>query len=217
MEIKEFIESINRTWNYQTPEIDKLHALLGIQTEIGELLTAVKKEVGYGKELDRVNILEEEGDFWYFCLKLYDIYLQGDISKFYLDSSSLFNRNLIERPTVLQYNGIIGNCFERNKVVADLFNLIKIDDINRSNHYISTELTQYLRILLRLSYLNLRNYGFTLDECFERNHEKRKARFPEKFDQHLALNRNLEVERQVLEGNIEINGDTIGVINPKSE
>lgn len=46
-----------------------LHAVIGMQTEIGELADAIKKRVFYGKALDSVNILEEAGDLeWYFAL-----------------------------------------------------------------------------------------------------------------------------------------------------
>ena len=46
-----------------------LHATMGVSTEAGELLDAVKKHVFYGKPLDRVNLFEEVGDiFWYLAI-----------------------------------------------------------------------------------------------------------------------------------------------------
>lgn len=48
-----------------------LHGALGISGEAGELLDAVKKHVMYGKELDKVNVLEELGDIcWYMAIAL---------------------------------------------------------------------------------------------------------------------------------------------------
>lgn len=48
-----------------------LHAAMGIATESGELLDAVKKYVFYGKDIDYVNINEEAGDLlWYLALLL---------------------------------------------------------------------------------------------------------------------------------------------------
>ena len=35
-----------------------LHSALGLSTEAGEILDAVKKHVYYGKELDKVNLLK---------------------------------------------------------------------------------------------------------------------------------------------------------------
>jgi len=43
-----------------------LHASQGLCTESGELTDALKKHIFYGKELDKVNLVEELGDiFWY--------------------------------------------------------------------------------------------------------------------------------------------------------
>jgi NTP pyrophosphatase (non-canonical NTP hydrolase) len=48
-----------------------LHGTLGVATEGGELLDALKKYVFYGKELDVVNVAEEIGDvLWYLNLLL---------------------------------------------------------------------------------------------------------------------------------------------------
>lgn len=46
-----------------------LHAMMGINTENGELQDQFKKYVFYGKELDEVNLIEEVGDLmWYVAL-----------------------------------------------------------------------------------------------------------------------------------------------------
>ena len=46
-----------------------LHAGIGLSTEAGEFLDALKKHIFYGKELDRVNLAEEMGDmFWYLAI-----------------------------------------------------------------------------------------------------------------------------------------------------
>ena len=46
-----------------------LHGAIGIATESGELLDAIKKHVWYGKPLDGANIEEEIGDVcWYLAL-----------------------------------------------------------------------------------------------------------------------------------------------------
>lgn len=46
-----------------------LHAGIGLSTEAGELLDALKKHIFYGKELDKVNLAEEMGDlFWYMAI-----------------------------------------------------------------------------------------------------------------------------------------------------
>jgi NTP pyrophosphatase (non-canonical NTP hydrolase) len=46
-----------------------LHGIIGISTESGELLDAIKKHLMYGKPLDEVNIKEEVADcFWYMAI-----------------------------------------------------------------------------------------------------------------------------------------------------
>ena len=48
-----------------------LHGMIGVVTEIGEAMDAVKKHLIYGKPLDLVNIMEEAGDKqWYIALIL---------------------------------------------------------------------------------------------------------------------------------------------------
>ena len=48
---------------------ETLHAAMGMVTEAGELMDAVKKHIIYGAELDMVNVKEELGDlFWYIAI-----------------------------------------------------------------------------------------------------------------------------------------------------
>jgi len=42
--------------------------------------------------------------------------------------------------------------------------------------------------------------GINLEEMLQRNIDKLKARYPDKFSQEKALNRNLDKERDILEG-----------------
>jgi NTP pyrophosphatase (non-canonical NTP hydrolase) len=53
-----------------TPEMTRLlHAAIGMQTESAELSDALKKHIYYGKPLDKVNLIEELGDqFWYLAI-----------------------------------------------------------------------------------------------------------------------------------------------------
>jgi NTP pyrophosphatase (non-canonical NTP hydrolase) len=93
-----------------------LHAAMGLSTEAGELLDAVKKHLMYGKPLDIVNLKEEAADcFWYIA------------------------------------------------ILADTL-------------------------------------GFSFEEIQERNIAKLKTRFGDKFTEHAANNRDLQKEREILEG-----------------
>lgn len=49
-----------------------LHGGIGLATEAGEFLDALKKHVFYGKPLDRVNLSEELGDLFWYCAIIAD-------------------------------------------------------------------------------------------------------------------------------------------------
>ena len=79
MDSKAYIEAAKKTESTNFSDIkerltDKetirlLHAAMGVSTESGELLDALKKYVYYGKELDRTNLFEEVGDLlWYLAI-----------------------------------------------------------------------------------------------------------------------------------------------------
>lgn len=52
-------------------DAELLHAQLGITTEAGEFADIIKKYLMYGKEVDRVNLIEELGDLtWYIGLAI---------------------------------------------------------------------------------------------------------------------------------------------------
>ncbi|MCA9385315.1 nucleoside triphosphate pyrophosphohydrolase family protein [Candidatus Dojkabacteria bacterium] len=64
--------STNFNSNEKTERL--LHGAIGIVTESGELLDALKKKLYYGKELDVVNIKEELGDLmWYIAIILREL------------------------------------------------------------------------------------------------------------------------------------------------
>jgi NTP pyrophosphatase (non-canonical NTP hydrolase) len=49
-----------------------LHAGIGLATEAGEFLDALKKHIFYGKNLDTVNLKEELGDIFWYCAIIAD-------------------------------------------------------------------------------------------------------------------------------------------------
>ena len=71
-----FIEDAIRTEspNFFVDKVDQrvLHAAIGLVTESGELIDAVKKTLFYGKELDVTNVKEEAGDILWYLAILFD-------------------------------------------------------------------------------------------------------------------------------------------------
>ena len=81
MNPKEYIKNVLKTESSDFPEIGKrlntvksirlLHGSIGVATESGELLDAIKKHLFYGKPLDEVNLKEEIADcLWYISVML---------------------------------------------------------------------------------------------------------------------------------------------------
>lgn len=63
-----YFQNVRRTEspNCHAVPIRIMHAAIGIGTESGEFLDAVKKAMFYGRELDKKNLKEELGDLlWY--------------------------------------------------------------------------------------------------------------------------------------------------------
>ena len=69
-ESKNFEEISNRMGSIQNQRL--LHAGIGLATESGELLDALKKHIFYGKELDTINLGEEIGDMFWYCAIIAD-------------------------------------------------------------------------------------------------------------------------------------------------
>ncbi len=81
MNPSEYIAAARRTCNHDFPAIagraalpdtiQLMHAAIGLATESGEVLDAMKKHLFYGKPIDRTNLVEEAGDvLWYLALML---------------------------------------------------------------------------------------------------------------------------------------------------
>jgi NTP pyrophosphatase (non-canonical NTP hydrolase) len=116
MDFKEYQKEAERTSALlETPLMDNLHYLLGMQTEVSELSDIWKKHIAYGKAIDWVNVKEEIGDLaWY------------------------------------------------------VFNFMRVNDLD-------------------------------FEEILETNIKKLRTRYPDKFTQEMAINRDLDKERKILE------------------
>jgi NTP pyrophosphatase (non-canonical NTP hydrolase) len=74
--VNDYIQNAIRTEATLLPDLDSptarlLHAAIGLGTESGEMLDAIKKHLFYGKPLDKVNLIEEMGDLcWYMAIAM---------------------------------------------------------------------------------------------------------------------------------------------------
>lgn len=69
-----YTEFTRTTWNVEGHNLKRRinHASLGLMDECGEIAGAFKKQIGYNRELDKINLVEELGDFLYYLIRLCD-------------------------------------------------------------------------------------------------------------------------------------------------
>lgn len=152
------------------------HLISGIITEHGELLDAYKKNHAYKKPLDMVNVSEEFADgCWYFANLSNNFDEVLDIKEAVL-GWNYFGRRIskeFESPisAIIQFTVYLGKS-------------ISAKSFDEAFGY-WWELGKYL--------------GIDREKALENNIAKLKARFPDKFSEESALNRDLNKERQILE------------------
>ena len=96
METKEYINNAIKTESKDFKAIGErlqsienqrlLHGGIGLATEAGEFLDALKKHIFYGKEIDKVNLREEMGDVFWYCAIIAD--------ELEVDFSEVMERNI---------------------------------------------------------------------------------------------------------------------------
>ena len=165
----------------------QMHGAVGLCTEVGELLDAVKKNLIYGKPLDMHNVREEVGDaLWYLVL--------------YLDACGFSHKSLEhESPS---------EAGERCDALALCIDLTYRSTylLTQTNARISSAVAassaredlEAIYVLL-WDIVNEAGAG-SMSDIFELNLAKLAERYKKGFSKEAALNRDLEAERKVLEG-----------------
>lgn len=175
MNFEEYCRESERTMIDMGKEKNLLHASFGLITELGELVDIYKRNTFYGKDIDLVNVKEELGDiFWYLAI-IYRIY-----------------------PNALQYKERIVNRHSNEKFIFEIQ-----DHINSLCYFLRYSKEEDIEIMLVRLFGELKSFSefnnFIFEDVLQTNINKLKARFPEKFTNELALNRDLDKERKVLE------------------
>lgn len=154
-----------------------LHAVIGLATEIEELLA------NYSGNLDNINVLEELGDVEWYRSILWREY--PELSKY---GSEGFEKISDPFKSVLDLNTII----------------LKLQDLVKKKIYYNKDIDENILVSLCLemkenigSYASY--YNINLQDVWDINIAKLKARYGEKFTSDRAINRDLGVERTILE------------------
>jgi NTP pyrophosphatase (non-canonical NTP hydrolase) len=163
-------------------ELNLRHMQMGVITEVGETLDVIKKLVAYGKPLDIVNIGEELADTaWYKAnqaLQAGVIWNQKEFDEHCSELDSLILKSI--------FKGL-------NEETVDTFMTIVLPDI-----YGEDDAETCLKDLTILN-LVAKFYNLDFFQLLTNNINKLKVRYPEKFTNEAALNRDLDAERAELE------------------
>lgn len=180
---KELSEKTLSSEFYTDGKVEKtLHAVMGICTEMEELLDNFDGT----QEFDAVNVSEEIADiFWYLAI----IYREYDVEFTSLDKTQ---------------------DIEDDKAVIDSMNKdsLRLLDIMKKKIFYNREINMnsFKSIILNIfsnSVNLLHNYDIEPSICLNNNIDKLRARYGDKFSSERANNRNLEVERELLESKIK--------------
>lgn len=194
IDISEYLEFCKSKWRQQNKKKDLMHAFLGMSSEVGELQSCVKKNIGYGREIDVVNVLEELGDLLFFStmyMSLTDLFSD---EKFVKDINEFINR-----PTIHSNVSEQEMCDETFDLISHVFDIYFM-------YYSTMEEEQRkegLKTAMKQLFTSIRAFMCIFDFSFEKlmtaNKNKLNIRIKDKPDANLILNRNLDAERESLE------------------
>lgn len=175
MTLEEFREEVKRTMPDLGSELlNRIHMSMGMASELNEILDAIEIN-------DKVNVSEELIDWcWYACndLNLHNFHTPDH--EFVNNESGMSNFNTLVKIT----SAIID--LDKKELVYN-----KPEDIAVRYNLLANGLTAIYNIG--------RYYNINLAEGRDKVIRKLRKRYPEKFDETLAKERNLEAERKELE------------------
>ena len=182
MNWKEYLELSEKTLSTQfhceEREQRLLHAVIGVLTEVEELL-----DNHIGDEQDSTNRLEESGDVcWYLAL------IGREMN---LDYPQLLVKTKNDDPMKLVLKIVKNTCKLLYMMKKKLYYNKPIDE----------NLFKTITTLVMLDVSDYMNtYDIDIEKSFDVNIDKLKARYGDKFSSEKAINRDLETERNILEG-----------------
>lgn len=176
------------------------HACDGFTTEVGEMVDVLKRHEQYGKPIDYVNLIEELGDWaWYFAeaMNATGVYqlCKDNIRDFcdyfqylqHTDNSVSYDLPMFRTATDRLTMGLSG--------IVNLFHNQTSDELNAKDRA-----SKCLGHMLEAWSMAVTALRADPADIFAKNITKLQARYPDKFTSECALNRDLNKERQVLEG-----------------
>lgn len=171
--------------------IRMMHGVLGLASEIGEVQQVLDNE-----NLDSVNLLEEMGDVYWYMGVITD-HLGFSPSSVFSDSVYPHQDSLSPKDRKEDLQSTIHSL---SVEISNLVDLLKKRLIYGKEISANTVFTYLVAMDHNINYA-LSLYSMSGAEARVVNIAKLKKRYPQKFTEEAALNRNLEAERAVLENN----------------
>jgi len=177
MNVKEYRAKAMRTCaSLPAIEYDNKHMFLGMLTEIGELGDVYKKNLAYKKEIDLVNVKEEVGDLMWYIANFCNFHE--------IEPIEFKNHKML----YVEHDNI-------DRIFMMVERMSSIRSRSKQTNYLEGFISDMLTHVYDFCIYN----RFDLEEILDTNIEKLQARYPEKFTEVDALNRNLKKEREILE------------------
>lgn len=179
MNWKEYLElsekTLSKEFNCSKNDEFLLHGVMGILTELDELLDSEGDDVNKGEEI--------ADSFWYIAIIDREFNLGLEL-----------NRNLLNF-NYSRSQDIVLDLYKKTSKLLDYIKkkLFYNKEINRDEF--STLTVEIFDLFLFYSHFNSINVPYSLN----RNIEKLKARYGDKFSSERAINRDLQNERIILE------------------
>ena len=180
---KEYINLASRTLpDLGSEESNSIHMKMGLETEKGEFLDVFKKFHAYKKPIDWVNVGEELADYLWYSAGLITFILKYQKSENSLDDLEKQLKKRFQNLREAFNEETIGKREEPVVVALNFYNDLgsSVKDVEKIYYYCLYADLDFWQILTN-------------------NIEKLKVRFPEKFTEDKALNRDLDSERKQLE------------------
>lgn len=196
--LAEYMQLASRTCvDLGSPKANAFHMNSGIVTEVGEAIDPIKKHFAYNKSLDIINIGEEVADaMWYIANRARMFLSSEHLTKFWSTNETFvfaigdfkkeFGSELAEATDEKQKLILTSN-FLHSLVVS-------IPDLETTTEIDCYGIGDAVMLSVVCELVGLDFWG-----CLTANIEKLQIRYPEKFTEEAAINRNLDAEREVLE------------------
>ena len=192
-------ESLAKRTLKELPRLKHIeHMVMGMSGELGEIVDAYKKYLVYGKPLDKVNIIEEVGDFTWYAILLGFVYniKPEDIEIYFFQEYSitvelLKGTNEDENLPVF----LLGASSNINEVC---FRLLSLEEYESGPEKIEI-VNNYLKLLWKVVTSLIVMLDINIEQVFEANIAKLAARYGDKYSDLAAITRDLDKERKILE------------------